>query len=225
MAKPIADIVSKMNLHRALSDIAEIRAQLDRTETYRGFRSATVGVSVVFLVIGAWVQSWWITKIEVQIDRYLTIWFWVAFLSAACVVIEMLIRSRISGNRLVAKMHWSLLRHITPCLLVGIVLTFLIEQNYRETLIVDGPPSTGGLIWALPGLWSMIYSLGLLHCRRDLPVQTLGVAFYFLMSGLMLLVRNWEAREVDGMHMLATFGVGQTLLAIVLFWNLERRRG
>lgn len=215
-----------MNIHQALSDIAEIRAQLDRTETYRGFRSTAVGVSVLVLAAGAWAESCWVHDWASQIDRYLTIWFCVAIVSAAIAGIEMLIRSRISGNRLVGKMHWSLASHIAPSFLVGFVLTLVIAMHTHEVnAMAEGQVTSAGLVWALPGLWSMIYSLGLFNCRRDLPTQAIGVAVYFLFAGVILLGYNWLTRDLGGWQMLASFGVGQAFLGGVLFWNLERRRG
>ena len=215
-----------MNIHRALSDIAEIRAQLDRTETYRGFRSSAVGFSVVVLAIGAWAQSRWVTDWASQADVYLMIWLAVAVLSAATAGVEMLIRSRVSGNRLVGKMHWSLASHIAPSFLVGFVVTLLIGAHAIEVVAeAGGQQAKSSLVWALPGLWSMIYSLGLFNCRRDLPAQALGVAIYFLLAGVILLGCNWLTRDLGGWQMLASFGVGQAFLGAVLFWNLERRRG
>ena len=173
-----------MNIHRALSDIAEIRAQLDRTETYRGFRSVATGISVLIVAVGVWFESFWVDPSAVQVDRYLTIWIGVAIVSALAGLIEMLIRSRVSGNRLVGKMHWALARQIAPCFLVGIAVTFLIGAHaYEQSGSVDGELTKGaGMIWALPGLWTMIYSLGVFNCRSHLPTQALGVAIYLLLS-------------------------------------------
>ena len=214
-----------MNIHQALSDIAEIRAQLDRTETYRGFRSTAVGVSVLVLAVGVWAESRWVDDWASQVDRYLAIWLSVAVLSAAIAGVEMLIRSRVSDNRLVGKMHWSLVRHIIPSFLVGFVLTLLIGAHAYEVATAQGSVASANLIWALPGMWSMVYSLGLLNCRRDLPAQAIGVAVYFLFAGIILLAYNWSTRDLGGWQMLASFGVGQAFLGAVLFWNLERRRG
>lgn len=207
-----------MNIHRALSDIAEIRAQLDRTESYRGFRSVAVAVSVGFLCAGAWVERVWVSDPAQTVDRYLAIWLAVAIASASLAVAEMLIRARISNNAMVAKMHWSLARQIAPAMLVGFVLTLLIAAHSLE--LAD--PAIG-LMWSLPGIWSMIYGLGLFSCRKQLPPQTLGVAGYFLAAGMLLLAYGWLNRELAGWQMIASFGIGQALLAFVLFWNLERR--
>ena len=214
-----------MNIHRALSDIAEIRAQLDRTETYRGFRSLAVGVSVLVLFAGAWAESRWVGAGAEQIDRYLTIWFCVALLSAVIAGCEMMVRVRISGNQMVAKMHGSLVRHILPSLLVGFVVTLLIGAHAHEVAEGGEVSVSASLLWALPGLWSMIYSLGLFNCRRDLPASAVWVAVYLLVVGATLLAHNWFTRELNGWQMLVSFGVGQAALGFVLFWNLERRGG
>lgn len=209
-----------MNIHRALSDIADIRAQLDRTETYRGFRSVAVGISVGLLLIGAWAEQTWAPQPDVAIHQYLVIWISVAVLSAAMAAAEMLIRARISNNELVVRMHWSLARQITPSLLMGGVLTLVIASHALEQ-----PSGSSTLMWALPGFWSMAYGVGLFSCFKHLPTQALGVALFFLSAGILILGYGWLTRELGAWQMIASFGVGQTFLAVVLFWNLEKRHG
>lgn len=209
-----------MNIHQALSDIAEIRAQLDRTETYRGFRSTAIGVSVLVVFGGAWLQRAFVADPNTQIDRFLTIWFVVAVSSICIAGFEMLVRSRVSKNRLVNRMHWSLLSQMAPCLAVGFVLTLLIADNAYEN-----PYGDGGLIWALPGIWSMLYSLGLFACQRQLPVQAKGVAIYILLVGVAILALNWKTGVPEGWQMIVSFGVGHIFLASILYWNVERRSG
>lgn len=207
-----------MNIHQALSDIAEIRAQLERTETYRGFRSTAVGISVVVVLLGAWLEYAYVSEPTVQIDRYLTIWFVVAIASICIAGIEMLVRSRISKNQLVNKMHWSLVSQMAPCLLVGFVLTLLISDHAFQQ-----PSHEGGMLWALPGIWSMTYALGLFSCQRQFPAQAKGVAIYMLFAGALILAYNWKTRVPDGWEMIASFGVGQLMLGSILYWNVERR--
>jgi hypothetical protein len=207
-----------MNIHRALADIAEIRAQLDRTESYRGFRSTAVGVSVILLLAGACAELIWVANPATEVDRFLAIWLCVAVASAVVAGIEMVIRTRVSQNELVTKMHWSLVRQIAPSLVVGFVLTLLIAGHALEQ------NESSGLMWALPGVWSMIYGLGLFSCYKHLPAQSLGVASFFLVVGVLVLAVGWSTREVAAWQMLVSFGIGQSWLAIVLFYNLERRR-
>ena len=208
-----------MNIHRALADIAEIRAQLDRTETYRGFRSTAVGISVIFLLTGACVETVLGVSPTVEVDRFLAIWICVAIASAVVAVSEMVIRSRVSENELVTKLHWSLILQIVPSFVVGLVLTLLVAGHALEQ------DESVGLMWALPGIWSLVYGLGLFSCHKHLPAQTLGVAAYFMAAGALVLAVGWATREIESWQMLVTFGVGQSWLAVALFWNLERRRG
>jgi hypothetical protein len=209
-----------MNIHQALSDIAEIRAQLDRTEAYRGFRSTAIGVSVLVVFAGAWFQSVSVDDPNLQIDRYLTIWFVVAVSSICIAAIEMLVRSRISKNRLVNRMHWSLVTQMAPSLLVGFVITLIIADDTYKNHIGDK-----GLLWALPGIWSMLYALGLFSCQRQLPTQSRYVATYILLVGILILAWNWKTEVPEGWQMMASFGVGHFLLAAILYWNVERRNG
>lgn len=209
-----------MNIPRALSDIAEIRAQLDRTETYRGFRSAAVGVSGALVLAGAWIGNYWVTDAVVEVDRFLTVWVCVAIASAVIAFVEMMIRTKVSQSRMVTKIHWSLLGQIVPSLAVGFVLTLLIAVHALEQ-----PAAEMGMMWSLPGVWSMVYGLGLFACYKHLPGHAVGVALYFVCAGAILLAYSWSTRELAGWQMVVTFGVGQALLALVLFWNLERRRG
>ena len=46
-----------MQLHEALAQITEIRTQIARTETFRGYRSATVAFSGLLALGGAGVQA------------------------------------------------------------------------------------------------------------------------------------------------------------------------
>jgi len=209
-----------VNIHQALSDIAEIRAQLDRTETYRGFRSGAIGFSVLVVIAGAWVQSALVADPGVQIDRYLNIWFVVAVSSIGIAGIEMLIRSRVSQNRLVSRMHWSLLSQMAPCLIVGVIVTLLIADHAHEN-----PTGDTGLLWALPGLWSLLYSLGLFSCQSQLPKPAKLVAAWMLGAGAVMLAIGWKTGVPQGWQMVASFGVGHLALASILYWNLERCGG
>lgn len=222
-----------MNLHRALSDIAEIRAQLDRTETYRGFRSAAVGVSVLVLIVGVFIEKIWVRQPLVDIERYLAVWMGVAVGSGLVAVVEMVIRGRRSESEVVWKTHRSLALQIAPSLFVGLLLTMLIASHALEqrALGIESPLLTTevasqnlGMMWALPGVWSLVYGLGLFSCQRNLPPQVVGVAVFFVAAGALMLAFGWVTRDLDGWQMMVTFGVGQAWMAWVLFWDLENRR-
>jgi len=217
-----------VNLHQALSDIAEIRAQLDRTETHRGFRSFTVGLSVVLVLAASMIEVRWQQTETLSLDRSLVLWVGVAVLAAAAAGIEMLVRARRMESRnreLVWRVHWALIQSILPCLLAGAIITVAFYR-YVAGLDAGQVNQATEAQMMLPGIWSMVYGLGLFSCLRHLPRWTVVAATYFLVAGgvALLWVGGMTTLNV-GWQMVLLFGVGQSVLAGILYWNLERRDG
>ncbi len=77
-----------MELRRALTQVAEIRAHLARTETFRGYRSATVAFTGVVGIVTAIIQSIWLPRPFEQWDSYLALWIGAAVLNVTFVGIE-----------------------------------------------------------------------------------------------------------------------------------------
>lgn len=205
-----------MNLNRALSDIAQIRAQLDRAEVYRGFRSLTVGVSAIFVVVGATVHQTWLQDAGDEMGAFLTLWISVAALSATVCGIEMLVRNRTSESPLTEKLHRSLIWQTMPSLLVGCVVTTAIVNESGETRIENATQF-------LPGLWAMIYALGLWACGANLPRLAHAATIYFMAAGAISLLMNSSGISTPASwQMVVLFGVGQLLLSAILYWKFER---
>ena len=74
----------------------------------------------------------------------------------------------------------------------------------------------------LPGLWQVIYSLGIFASCRLLPRATFWVAVFYLGTGLAVLALAHEASALSPWAMGLPFGVGQLLAAAVLYRTLER---
>ena len=207
-----------LNVHQALADVKKIRDQLNRVEVSTGFRSIAVSLSVLTVMLGATLQTLAVQDGTLQIDLYLLVWFGVAVGSAATALVEMWVRYRLRQEA--GATQFALVARIAPCLLVGFVVTWLIGNQAIEAL-----PKPSNLMWALPALWSMIYSLGLFHCRQHLPGEVVWVAVYFLVAGLLLLGYGSLTRELHGWQMLGSFGAGQGFLAVLLYRNLESGNG
>ena len=79
--------------------------------------------------------------------------------------------------------------------------------------------------WMLPGLWAIVFSLGMFASRTLLPRGITVAAGYYLVAGLADLALAQGKYAYSPWAMALTFGVGQLLSAIVLYWNLERRHG
>jgi len=74
----------------------------------------------------------------------------------------------------------------------------------------------------LPGLWQVVYSLGLFASCRLLPRATFWVAVFYLATGLAVLSLGNTAAALSPWAMGFPFGTGQALAAIVLYRTLER---
>ena len=208
-----------MHLREALSDIADIRALLDRNQSFRGFRSVAIGISALFVLTGALVQLQY--DVVRNPSAYLDIWLFVALGSLIVTVVEMIVRGRVSNDLGVWKMHGKVVMSLAPSFLVGALVTAVLVLESRHSMVTLSRKN----IWLLPGVWAMIYSLGLFSCCNLLHRATRFAAIYFLLSGGLYLLFNWNVREVEAWHMIAIFGMGQFLLAGILFWKVERFNG
>jgi hypothetical protein len=205
-----------MNVHRALSDVAQIRAQLDRTTNHRGFRSSATGFSGLIVVAGATLQANSIGQTTLDVDACLSIWLSVALISSCIAGAEMIIRGIRSRSQTVWRTHQKLVSNLLPSLIAGSILTFVIANHAIEQT------TSASLMGTLPGLWAMIFGLGLFGCRFELPAASRWVAAYFLLGGSVCLSFGGSHHEFVCWQMVLLFGVGQMLLGWTLFWNVEQ---
>lgn len=199
-----------MQLDEALRQISDIRQQMARSEVFRGYRSLTVGLSGVAGLIAAAIQPHWVASPELELGRYLGLWLAVAAASMAVAGAEMYWRARRAGSGL-ARQHTLLaVEQFLPSVAVGALLTLCI---YR---------SAPHVAWMLPGLWSLIFGLGIFASCRLLPRQVLWIAAYYILCGGGCLLWGHGEYALSPWLMGITFGGGQLLGAATLYWTLER---
>ena len=201
-----------MELREALSQIAEIRQQMARTEVYRGFRSVPVAFSGVLAWAAAIAQAIWIPDPSRDITSYLTLWIGAAAIGIASAGVEMVLRARHS-SRWAREHTWLAVEQFLPCVVAGGLTTLVLARGAESVL------------WMLPGLWSILFALGVFASRRLLPRATLGVALYYLVAGLACLALAQGDWAFSPWAMGASFGGGQLLAAAVLYRTLERDHG
>lgn len=202
-----------MELRDALSQIAEIRLQMARTEVFRGYRAVPVAFSGLLALFAAVVQATWIADPVDQIAPYLTLWVGAAAISAFAAGFEMLLRTRANGTALALEITWLAVGQFLPCLVAGALVTLV--------LVITGPDT----LWILPGVWQILFSLGIFASYRLLPRATFGVAVFYLTSGVICLAVARGGAALSPWVMGVPFGVGQLYAAAVLYWTLERGHG
>lgn len=196
------------DVSRALKQIAEIHEHLAKGEVYRGWRSVPVALSgVVGLAAAAW-QSAALRPLE----PWTFTAYWMAVATFAIVV----------GC---AEIAWHYVRHGTPTerrqsrRVIGQFLPALVAGAFATVAFVRLSPALAAL---LPGLWALLFGVGVFAARPYVPRASGWVALYYWTAGLALL---WSAQDIHTLSPWAvggTFGVGQFLAAGALYWNLER---
>lgn len=202
-----------MELHEAMAQITEIRLRMAQAETFRGYRSATIGFTGSIAFVAGAIQALWLDEPATQVGPFLALWIGAAFLASTVAVVEMIIRCRRSGTRITGSVTRMALEQFLPCLIAGGLLTAVIVVNVPEA------------VWMLPGLWQILFSLGIFASCRLLPRPTNWAAAFYLVSGLTCLVVARGPSALSPWAMALPFGVGQWLAAAILYWTLERADG
>ena len=200
-----------MELREALCQIAEIRQQMARGQVFRGYRSMTVGCSGVLALLAAIWQPFYVASPTSELGRYLSLWIGVAACSVALAGGELLWRAHREHSPLARQMTLLAVEQFMPCIIVGALLTLCIYRTAPQ------------VAWMLPGLWSLLFGLGVFASYRLLPRQVFSVGLYYLVCGVVCLLIGADASALSPWQMGISFGGGQLLAAALLYWTLERQ--
>lgn len=196
-----------MELSEALRQVSAIHQQMARADVFRGYRSLTVGASGVLALVAAAVQPFWVPVPEADLARYLVLWVGVAAASLVVVAVEM---TRGAGAGLARHSAVLAAEQFLPCVVVGAALTLCIARV---------APQAG---WMFPGLWALVFSLGVFASRRLLPRPVTWVGAFYVLCGCLSLSKGPGAGAMAPWQMGLTFGGGQLLTAAILRRTLER---
>jgi hypothetical protein len=199
------------DLNRALTDISVIREQLARGSEFRGYGPVTVGLTGVLALLAATVQRYWLADPASQTERYMHLWGTTAAVSFALIVLEAVFRSRRAHGGMALSMLQSALEQFLPAIVAGALLTVIV------------PSVAPASVWMLPGLWQIVYSLGVFASSRLLPRAIFVVGVWYLCCGLSCLALLGPHGSLSPWSMGIPFGVGQWLVAAILLRTSEDR--
>jgi hypothetical protein len=194
------------DLHKAIGDISSIRRQIARSTEFRGYGPATLAGTAAFAVIAAGVQAVWGSDPANHIGSYLSFWIWTAFLSAILIAIQMHTRTRRIHSGLADEMIRMAVEQFLPSGFAGFFLTIVLVRFV---------PSAQ---WMLPGLWQIVFSLGVFSSCRFLPRPMLAAGAWYLLTGLLCIALG-GTRALSPWAMGIPFGAGQLLVAAILFFT------
>jgi hypothetical protein len=146
-----------------------------------------------------------------QISEYLTLWIGMAFVSMAGVAIEMAVRRYMTEDRAHLELTRLAVEQFLPCVVAGVLVTAVIVRH---------APSSVAL---LPGLWQILFGLGIFASARLLPKPIFAIGAFYLASGIIVLIWSRDAFSLEPWCMGLPFGIGQLVAAGILYWTLERR--
>lgn len=199
-----------MELRQALAQVSEIRDHLARTEVFRGYRSITVGFSGLVALATATAQACWLPQPMERIGAYLALWFAAAAINLVVVGIEIWYRARVARITLTRQTTVFAVEQFLPSLVAGGLLTVVIVERASQS------------IWMLPGLWALLFSLGVFASCRLLPRAVSIAGAWYLAAGILALACGQGDAALSPWIMGATFGAGQLLTAVILHITLEQ---
>jgi hypothetical protein len=199
-----------MELRQALLQVAEIREHLARQEMFRGYRSATLAFTGLVGVAAAVAQSAWLPQPTERLTAYLALWLGAAMLNVIVVGIEIWSRARMAEMDVTRRTTIFAVGQFLPALVAGGLVTVVIANRASESA------------WMLPGLWAILFSLGIFASCRLLPRAVFVVGAWYLTSGVLCLASGHGLAALSPWLMGVTFGGGQFLTAAILYVTLER---
>ncbi len=185
------------DLDHALDEIAAIRGQIARGVEFRGYGPATVAGTGVLAFVAAEIQSWAIADPTTHVAAYLALWTGTAAICALLIGIEMVLRSRREHLGLAEEMVRGALEQLVPATVAGALLTLVLAESAPECA------------WLLPGLWQIVFSLGVFASTPFLPRATQFVAGWYLATGLFAVAFARGDLALSPWTMGLPFGVGQ----------------
>jgi hypothetical protein len=192
-------------LQQALSEIHTIRNQVARGTEFRGYGPASIAVSGILALLVAAAQSQWMaTPGRADLTIWLSVWAGTAAVSVLLTGIETFARARRVHVGFAREMVQSAVAQFLPAIMVGFLLTVVMMRTAAQEC------------WMLPGLWELVFSLGVFASCRFLPRQMFAVGVWYLAAGLFCLAAGSTTRALSPWMMGIPFGVGQLLVAAVL---------
>ena len=196
------------DLNRALGEIDSIRRQVARSTEFRGYGPATLATTGLIAMLAAGIQARWVPEPATHVSAYLGIWIWTAALSAALTGVQMYTRARRMHSGMSDEMMRMAVEQFLPSAAAGVLMTIVLLRFVP------------GALWMLPGIWQVIFSLGVFSSCRFLPRPMVAAGAWYLLTGLVCIALG-DSRALSPWTMGIAFGAGQLLVAGILLFATQ----
>ena len=194
------------DLHKALGDISSIRRQMAHSTEFRGYGPATLAATGAIAVSAGVAQAVWLPAPANHMAGYLGIWVSSAILSAALIGVQTVTRTHRMHSGMADEMIRMAVEQFLPAVGAGALLTFVLLRSV---------PSAS---WMVPGLWQVIFGLGVFSSCRFLPRPMAVAGAWYVLTGLMCIALAGN-RALSPWTMGISFGAGQLLVAAILLFT------
>jgi hypothetical protein len=188
------------DLNQALVDIREIRRQMAEATEFRGYGPLTLfGTAVAALAAGA-AQAYWVPDPANHPAQYVALWLATGVFSAGLIAMQMLTRANRLHSGMADEMIRMAVAQFLPATVAGAILPFVLLH------------AAPGAMWMLPGLWQIIFALGVFASCRCLPRAMYLAGAWFLFTGLVC-VSVGDGRVLAPAAMAVPYGLGMAMVA------------
>jgi hypothetical protein len=199
------------DLHEALAEISQIRTQIARSTEFQGYGPGSVAASGMLALVVAIAQARWPASLNTDIHTFLAVWIATAAISLSLTAIETVLRSKRVHTSFANEMIYQATKQFLPALAAGLLLTVVMVRF------------SSSVVAMLPGLWQVIFSLGIFASCQFLPRQMYLVGMWYLAAGVICIALWHPNAALSPWSMGVPFGVGQILVAAVLQFGYRER--
>jgi len=197
------------DLNQALVDIRNIRRQVAQATEFRGYGPLTLSATAVLALLAGAAQFRWIPEPASQPVEYVALWLTTGVLCAALIATQMLTRARRLHSGMADEMIRMAVAQFLPAGIAGAILPFVLLHV------------TGSVFWMLPGMWQIVFSLGVFASCRSLPRPMLLAGVWFLLTGLGCIGLG-DARALAPVTMSGAYVIGMLLVAAIHYFSARK---
>jgi len=198
-----------MNVRNALDQLEQIHDQITRSEVYRGFRVPAVLMVGILAFVAAAVEQ--IVPGTETPGGFVSFWVTVAGICGLVGTATAVHLYTIREDEFERRRSRRVLAQFAPCIFTGAVVTFAAARIPEYAAF-------------LPGLWGMIFGLGVIATRLHLPAGIGLVGIWYLASGAAFLLKAMPNDKPSEWSVGFEFGIGHLLTAFVLWRDAEEEQ-
>ena len=194
---------------QALLDIRNIRRQVAKTTEFRGYGPLTLSATAVLALLAGVAQSCWLAEPANHPAEYVALWLTTAVFCAALIATQMLTRAKRLHSGMADEMIRMAVAQFLPAAVAGAVVPFVLLHVTHD------------VFWMLPGLWQIIFSLGVFASCRCLPRPMLLAGAGFLFTGLGCRALG-DSRALAPATMSGASAGGMMLVAVIHYFSARK---